>query len=60
MDADQNSYENEEHALETMEEKLQDSDFQQDNDQIDDGMEKIKKFKDKGGFKRDWNVFSRY
>ena len=52
LDADQNSYENEEHALETMEEKLQDSDFQQDNDQIDDGMEKIKNFKDKGGFER--------
>ena len=52
LNVDQNSYENEKHAFETMEEKLPDSDFQQDNDQIDDGMKKIKSFKDKGEFKR--------
>ena len=52
LNVDQNIYENEEHALETMEEKLSDGDFQQDNDQIGDSMEKIKNFKDKGEFKR--------
>ena len=52
LSVDQNSYENEKNAFETMEEKLPDSDFQQDNDQKDDGMKKIKSFKDKGEFKR--------
>ena len=52
LNIDQNSYENEEHALETMEETLPASDFQQDNDKIDESMGKIKNFKDKGEFKR--------
>ena len=54
LNADQSSYENEKHALETMEEKLPDIEFLQDNAQmdIDDSMEKIKIFKRKGEFKR--------
>ena len=44
----QNSYENEMHTFETMEDKLPAKDYHQSNSQYDESMEKIKTFKDKG------------